>query len=335
MALAGGAADADDDGPVAAQPAAVSTAAHLAPSPAAARREAAPDTARACGVQSAATVADVEEQVAQRIYADELSGRETVTDQAHVRHSQALLNALSSGNSAAIRAAVAAIVYTPHWHIVRLRVMQGTRVLADVGGPYVIAPVTGTLEQHGHKLGRYVMSVQDDTGYVKLVSRFMGVPVELYRGHSYLMGTLQPPPALPHTEASVVAGQRTYMARVFAAGSFPSGTLNVALLVPQPARAFAALSCGQLRADTWGSVAMHIAARLALHSAGYHELVGVVRATGGASVFVLSGGHLLAGGSPPRHLPQEGSVRIGGQRRWVFSWLAAPQVRVYVVAPSP
>ena len=79
---------------------------------------------------------------------------------------------------------MAAIVYTPHWHIVRLRVMQGTRVLADVGGPYVIAPVTGTLEQHGRTLGRYVMSVQDDTGYVKLVSRFIGVPVELYRGRS-------------------------------------------------------------------------------------------------------------------------------------------------------
>ncbi len=333
VALVGGAADADDDAPVAAQPAAVSTAAP--PAPAAARPEGAPDTTRACGVQSAATVAGVEEQVAQRIYADELSGRETVTDEAHVRLSQALLNALSSGNAAAIHAAVAAIVYTPHWHIVRLRVMQGNRVLADVGGPYVIAPVTGTLEQHGHTLGRYVMSVQDDTGYVKLVSRFMDVPVELYRGRSYLMGTLQPPPPLPHTEASVAAGHSTYMARVFAAGSFPSGTLNVALLVPQPSRAFAALGCGQLRADTWGSVAMHIAARLALHSAGYDELVRVVRATGGASVFVLSGGHPLAGGSPPRHLRQEGSVRIGGQRRWVFSWLAAPQVRVYVVAPSP
>ena len=79
---------------------------------------------------------------------------------------------------------------------------------------------------------------------------------------------------------------------------------------------------------------MHIAARLALHAASYDELVRVVRATSGASVFVLSGGHSLAGGSPPRHLPPEGSVRIDGQRRWVFSWLAAPQVRVYVVAPA-
>ncbi len=179
------------------------------------------------------------------------------------------------------------------------------------------------------------MSVQDDTGYVKLVSRLIGVPIELYRGRSPLMGTLKPlPPPLPATEATVTGAHGTYLARVFAAGSFPSGTLNVALLVPQPTRALAALSCGQLRADTWGSVAMRIAARLALHAATFDELVRVVRATGGASVFVLSGKHSIAGGSPPPNLPPEGSVRIGGQRRWVFSWPATPQVRVYVVAPA-
>ena len=150
-----------------------------------------------CGTRSAATVASVDTQVAQRIYADELAGRETLADQAHVRQSQALLSALSSGNSSAVAAAVRAIVYTPHWHIVRLRVLRAGRVLADVGGPYVIAPVTGTLKQRGRTLGRYVMSVQDDTGYVKLLSRFIGVPVELYRGRSPLMGTAHAPARPP------------------------------------------------------------------------------------------------------------------------------------------
>ena len=328
VALATGAADADDDdAPVAAQPAAVSAAAGS-------HREAAGAT-HACGIRSAATVADVDQQVAKRIYGEELSGRETRADEAHVRQSGALLSALSSGNAAAIHAAVAAIVYTPHWHIVRLRVLRGSRVLADVGGPYVIAPVTGTLELHGRTLGTYVMSVQDDTGYVKLVSRLIDVPIELYRGRSVLMGTLQPPPSLPRSETPVAVGRGTYLARVFAAGSFPAGTLNVALLVPRPGPASTALSCGQLLANAWGSVAMHVAARLALHATTYDELVRVVRATSGASVFVLSGGHSIAGGAPPRHLPQEGSVRVGGQTRWVFSWPAAPQVRVYVVAPSP
>ncbi len=290
--------------------------------------------ARPCGAQSATTIAGIDAQVARLIYADELGGRETRVDQAHVRGSQLLLGALSSGNTAAIRAAVHAIVYTPHWHIVRLRVLRGGHVLADVGGPYVIAPVTGTLEQHGRVLGKYVMSVQDDVGYVKLVSRFIGVPVDLYRGGSFLMGTLQPPPPLPRPEATVVARGHAYRAQVFTAGGFPAGALTVALLVPLPSRSVAAMSCQQIAADAVGAVGMHIAQRLSPLFAHYHDLVGVVRATSGASVFVRAGGHDLAGPSLPRRLPNEGSVRIGGKTRWVFSWLAAPNVRVYVVAPA-
>jgi len=108
----------------------------------------------------------------------------------------------------------------------------------------------------------------------------------------------------------------------------------VALLTPLPPPSLTSVSCGQLRADSWGSVAMHVQARLALHSSSWDQLVSVVKATSGAAVFVRSGGHELAGGPMPHHLPSRGTVRIGGQTRWVFSWLAAPNVRVYVVAPA-
>ena len=63
-------------------------------------------------------------------------------------------------------------------------------------------------------------------------------------------------------------------------------------------------------------------------------LVGVVKAASGASVYVRSGARVIAGASRPRRLPDEGSVRIHGHERPVFSWLAAPGVRVYVVAPA-
>jgi hypothetical protein len=287
-----------------------------------------------CGAKSAAAVADVDEEVAQRIYGEELSGHETLTDEGHVRDSQALLSALSSGSPAAVSAAVSALVYAPHWHIVRLRVLRDGRVVADIGGPYVIAPVTGKIVRHGRTLGKYVISVQDDLGYEKLVSRFIDVPVELYRGHTLVMGTLTPAPALPKSEAHVVVLGTDYRARVFAAKSFPEGTLEVALLVPLPSRSLSELGCGQLRADTWGSVAMRIAARLPTLSERYEEFVGIVRAASGASVFVRSGNHVIAGGRIPRHLPEEGAVRFDGATRWVFSWLAAPGVRVYVVAPA-
>ena len=313
--IAGAASDADrDDAPVA--------------------RTASTSRSQACGVQSAATVASVDEQVAKRIYEDELSGRETLEDEAHVRQSKALLSALSAGDNAAVSAAVSAIVYTPHWHIVRLRVLRAGHVIADVGGPYVIAPVTGTIREHGRTLGTFVMSVQDDTGYVKLVTRLIGVPVELYRGRSPLMGTVTPVPPVPRAEGHVEVHGGAYRARVFTTNSFPDGTLTVALLVPLPPPSLSSVSCGQLRADSWGSIAEHVQARLALHSSSWDGLVRVVRATSGAAVFVRSGVHELAGGAPPRHLPTEGSVRLDGQTRWVFSWLAAPKVRVYVVAPA-
>lgn len=145
-----------------------------------------------CGPASAATIASVDAAVAQGIYAAEIHSSEVNADIAHVTASQALLSALASNNGAAVYSAVHSIVYTPHWHIVRLRVVKAARVVADVGGPDVIAPVSGALRWKGKTIGTYVMSVQDDIGYVKLVSRFIGVPVDLYRNGSFLMERFGP-----------------------------------------------------------------------------------------------------------------------------------------------
>ena len=151
-----------------------------------------PDPSSPCGRASASTIAAVDATAAQGIYAGELSGSEVSADIAHVTGSQALLSALARNDRAAVYAAVRTIVYTPHWHIVRLRVARAGGVIADVGGPDVIAPVSGPLSFRGRTVGSYVMSVQDDAGYVKLVSRFIGVPIDLYRNGAFLMGTLQP-----------------------------------------------------------------------------------------------------------------------------------------------
>ena len=96
------------------------------------------------------------------------------------------------------------------------------------------------------------MSVQDDSGYVKLVTRLIGVPLELYRGRSPLMGTVTPVPPVPRAEGRVEVRGGVYRARVFTTSSFPDGTLTVALLVPLPPPSLSSVSCGQLRADSWG-----------------------------------------------------------------------------------
>ena len=99
-----------------------------------------------------------------------------------------------------------ALVYHGVWHIVRLRVLDPSgQVLAEVGGPYVIAPVTGVLRLDGRVIGSYVMSVQDDYGFTLLEGHAAGDPIALYyarrerRRHRRrrCRGPLPKPPAGP------------------------------------------------------------------------------------------------------------------------------------------
>jgi hypothetical protein len=287
----------------------------------------------ACSAQTAATLASVDTTVAQGIYTAETQSREVTADAAHVTHSQALLSALARNSAAGVREAVHSIVYTPHWHIVRLRVLQAGHVVADVGGPDVIAPVTGTLSSHGRTVGTYVMSVQDDVGYVKLVSRFIGVPVNLYRNGSFLMGTLQSAAATPSDGASVHVHGASYLVRLLSARAFPSGALRVALFIPAPSRATSNASCAAVRLAAWGSVAMHVAARLQPLPAHYQSLVQVLHDTTGAPAYVRAGSTRIAGGAVPARLPSRGTVKYGGSSWAVFSWEAVPPARIYFLTP--
>jgi len=278
-------------------------------------------------------IAGVDATVAREIYAAEIDGSETQTDIADVTGSRALLRALAGNDSAAVFAAVHALVYTPHWHIVRLRVVKAGRVVADVGGPYVIAPVSGALRWRGRTVGSYVMSVQDDIGYVKLASRFIGIRVDLYQGGSFLMGTLRPAPSAVSSGASVMVRGAAYQAYVFSARAFPSGTLRVALFIPSPTSAVAAASCSSVRLAAWGSLGMHIAALLNPLPAHYRDLVAALRRVSGGLAYVRSGSTRIAGGAGPARLPDRGIVSYGGRSWSVYSWEPAPPARVYLLVP--
>lgn len=286
-----------------------------------------------CGPESASTIASVDRTVANGIYAAEIHSPEVNADIGHITGSQALLSALASNNTAAVYEAVHTIVYTPGWHIVRLRVVKAGRVVADVGGPYIIAPVSGRLRSSGRTLATYVMSVQDDLGYVKLVSRFIGVPIDLYRNGSFLMGTLQPAPSKLSAGATVRVRGTSYLPQLLSARAFPSGTLRVALFVQEPSRAVSAESCPAVRLSAWGSIAMHIAARLQPLQSHYQDLVDVLHGTTGGPVYVRAGSSRIAGGAVPARLPRHGIVRFGGRSWAVFSWEPAPPARIYFLTP--
>lgn len=279
--------------------------------------------------------AGVDAAAARRIYAGEIHGRELRVDAGHVRHFPALLGSLAHGDAAGIRAAVHAIVYTPHWHIVRLRVISHGRVIADVGGPSVIAPVSGVLRSRGHVVSRYVMSVQDDVGYVKLVTRFIGVPIDLYRGGSYLMGTLTPAPSPGPTGTTVTVGGRNYLIDVMTMRAFPAGELKVALLIPSTTASSSRVSCRAARVAASGSIARHLAGRFKPLASHYQDLVDVLRSTTGGLAYVRTQSRSLAGGATPARLPDSGALSYRGRRWSVYSWEPASpdRARIYLLVP--
>jgi hypothetical protein len=286
-----------------------------------------------CGPRTAAALVRVDAAAARRIYLGELSGHEVSVDAEHVTSWQPLLQALAAHDGRAVAAAVHQLVYMPRWHIVRLRVLQAGRVVADVGGPYVTVPVRGVLSLYGRVLGSYVMSVQDDAGYEKLVTRFIGVPVDLYSGGHLLMGKL-PLQAQPRSGSTVTVAGRSYRVHVLTLRAFPAGPLSAALLVPTDA-ALQRASCSVVAARAWGSVARHIAARFAKQlPSHYADLVDIVRSTTGGYAFVLAGHRQLAGGPRPRHLPASGYTRYRGRTWAVYSWAPVRGQRVYELAPA-
>lgn len=286
-----------------------------------------------CGSAAATTIASVDEFVARRIYEGESHGKEVRADIAHITGSRELLAALASSKTAAVYRAVHKIVYMPHWHIVRLRVVQSGRVVADVGGPDIISPIAGALSYRGKTVGHFVMAVQDDLGYVKLVSRFIGIPIDLYREGSFVIGTLKPPPARVSDGASVRIRERGYHVQVLQASSFPTGTLTVALFIPTPTRALASRSCASVRRAAWGDVARHIAARYTPLWAHYEEFRYTLQGASGGVLLVRSGSTRLVGLGPAR-VPSHGIVNYR-KRRWaVFSWTPRAKTRIYFLTPT-
>ena len=231
------------------------------------------------------------------------------------------------GSARAVVEAVAALVFKPHWHIVRLRVVAGG-VLADVGGPEVPAPVSGSLRAHGRTLGRYVLSVQDDLGYVKLVTRFIGAPIDLYRNGSAVMGTLLPGAA--RADQGDVRGRgRAYVVSNWRSGASLRGTAGRAV---RPAGARADELRGAAHSPR-GAASPVTSKRGCIRRRPLRDLASVVRA--------VTGGRVLR--SLRRRAVSSAAGR-GGCRlrrrslrraRWpVYSWQPAAGARIYFLAPS-
>jgi hypothetical protein len=303
-------------------------------------------TAVACGERAAAaTVAAVDVNAANHIYGNELAGTEVSFDLAQITGAADLLAAVSTDDRAAALAAVSRIVYHPAWHIVRLRAIDASgQILADVGGPDVIAPVSGLLIVHGRTVGRFLMSVQDDTGFTKLETRFIGDAIGIYFAGALVAERYAQLPATPPSGPTISLAAHDYGVVSETYGAFPNGavagavtgqTLTATILVPPPGGQTAALPCTVVRAGEFGRIAerfARLAVSLPQHYPGFAQTVHTYT---GADVFVRDGSTQLAssGGSGPARMPTAGSVTYAGKSWLVFSFEPDGSTRVYVLAP--
>jgi len=193
-----------------------------------------------CGTSDPDTQVATLERVAHLIYEGE-QGPRTLVQVRRVQRNAALLAAVAAHDPVATREAEAALL---HHHIVRLRVSAAGKLLSDLGGPYVLAPVHADLRLQGRKIGSFVLSIQDDEGYLRLTQRLAGLNVLMYMeapgGKHRLvkdsLGTSAQSLGLAQVPAAGPFAYRGREYRVFTvkAEAFPSGTLTIRVLVPEP-----------------------------------------------------------------------------------------------------
>ncbi len=189
-----------------------------------------------CGRTSQDTAVNTLKRVADLIYAGEM-GPNARKQVQRVQRDTALLEAVARREPAATELAIKALL---NEHIVRMRVSAGGQLLSDVGGPYVLAPVSAPLRLHGRTIGSVVLSIQDDEGYLRLTRRLAGLDVLMYMSpaNQLVKDNLGPAPG-PALETVPAAGAFDYEGRPFRvftvhAEAFPSGPLTIRVLVPLP-----------------------------------------------------------------------------------------------------
>jgi hypothetical protein len=188
-----------------------------------------------CGSGNEDTQVNVVERIANRIY-DAEHGPRTLRQIRRVQQNQPLLKAVAARDPSAVKKASEALL---HHHLVRLRVSARGRLLYDLGGPFVLGPVHADLRLHGKTIGSFVLSIQDDEGYLRLTRRLVGLSVLMYmRGSDgkprLVKNSLGPSPGkVPATGAYTYKGRR-YRVFTVDAEAFPSGPLTIRVLMPTP-----------------------------------------------------------------------------------------------------
>jgi hypothetical protein len=194
-----------------------------------------PHSAIRCAGSAADTRVATLGRVGELIYREEARSPYVKATLRHIEADAGFQRAVAARDVAATRAAIVGF-FAAHIHVVRVRVNVSEpsgeqRFFYDLGGPYVLAPVHGTLRSAGKVVGHFSFAIQDDAGYMKLAHRFTGADVLMRTRHKQVMGTLDPGPASVPDRGAVSYRGRDYSAYSFSGVAFPSGPLRISLLV--------------------------------------------------------------------------------------------------------
>jgi hypothetical protein len=188
--------------------------------------------ASTCAPTPAETAIDAIGATAKRIYREEQSGAATRAVVRDFENSRPFQQAVASDNPTATRAAIVKF-FEGTLHVVRVRATLGEKLVADVGGPHVLAPVRGDVRSaRGRVVGHFLLSVQDDLGYAILAQRFAGAQTFLYEHRQLLLGSSSPPPPSIPKHGEILFDGIRYHTYSFTAEAFPKGPLEVSLLIP-------------------------------------------------------------------------------------------------------
>jgi hypothetical protein len=188
-----------------------------------------------CGGSPGHTAIETLGHVGERIYREEADSATVRATLRHIEADRGFQQAVAARDASAIRAAIVRF-FGEHIHVVRVRVYDverggAQRFLYDLGGPYVLAPVRGVVRSGGRVVGRFSYAIQDDAGYLRLAHLFTGAEILMRAGGRQVMGTLDPGPARVPRRGTVDYGGRRYAAYSFTGEAFPSGPLQISLLV--------------------------------------------------------------------------------------------------------
>ncbi len=171
-------------------------------------------------------------KVAERVYRAEHVGGKAQRILAIVERSHAFRTAVLAGDPKATRAAIIGF-FRAHLHVVRVRVMRAGKLLVDVGGPRVLAPIRAVIrDARGRMAAHFELAIQDDLGFTILARAFTGAQALLRTSAGQVIGTLSPGPAQIPERGAVSYRGVTYQAYSFEGEAFPSGKLRISLLYP-------------------------------------------------------------------------------------------------------